>query len=160
MSAIAMREVTAEDIESLAVGAWILGTGGGGSPYLGLLNMRRLYAEGRRVRLMSPDALADDDAVAVVSNQGAPLVGQERHDRVWSKMGHGWHLDVVAYCARRPVFLAAGEADGGEEGVALAHLHRHGYNAITQQLHAITQQLQHTYSPIPPPPTLSASPLS
>ena len=73
-----MREITADDIESLAVGAWILGTGGGGSPYLGLLNMRRLYAEGRRVRLMSPDDLADDDAVAVVSNQGAPLVGQER----------------------------------------------------------------------------------
>lgn len=78
MSATPMREITAEDIESLAVGAWILGTGGGGSPYLGLLNMRRLYAEGRRVRLMSPDDLADDDAVAVVSNQGAPLVGQER----------------------------------------------------------------------------------
>jgi len=78
MSATPMREITAEDIESLAVGAWILGTGGGGSPYLGLLNMRRLYAEDRRVRLMSPDDLADDDAVAVVSNQGAPLVGQER----------------------------------------------------------------------------------
>ena len=30
------------------------------------------------MRLMSPDDLADDDAVAVVSNQGAPLVGQER----------------------------------------------------------------------------------
>jgi DUF917 family protein len=29
--------ITADDIESLAVGAWILGTGGGGSPYLGLL---------------------------------------------------------------------------------------------------------------------------
>ena len=72
------REITPDDIESLAVGAWILGTGGGGSPYLGLLNMRRLYAEGRRVRLMSPDDLADDDAVAVVSNMGAPLVGQER----------------------------------------------------------------------------------
>ena len=72
------REITADDIEALAVGAWILGTGGGGSPYLGLLNMRRLYAQGRRVRLMSPDDLADDDAVAVVSNMGAPLVGQER----------------------------------------------------------------------------------
>jgi DUF917 family protein len=72
------REITPDDIESLAVGAWILGTGGGGSPYLGLLNMRRLYAEGRRVRLMSPDDLAADDAVAVVSNMGAPLVGQER----------------------------------------------------------------------------------
>jgi DUF917 family protein len=72
------RDITIDDIESLAVGAWVLGTGGGGSPYLGLLNMRRLYAEGKRVRLMSPHDLADDEPVAVVSNQGAPLVGQER----------------------------------------------------------------------------------
>jgi uncharacterized protein len=73
-----MRELTLEDIEALAVGAWILGTGGGGSPYLGLLNMRRLYAEGHRVSLMSPLDLADEDWVAIVSNMGAPLVGQER----------------------------------------------------------------------------------
>lgn len=73
-----MREITIDEIESLAIGAWVLGTGGGGSPYLGLLNMRRLYAEGHRVQLMDPDELADDDMVAVVSNMGAPLVGQER----------------------------------------------------------------------------------
>jgi hypothetical protein len=78
MPAASFRELTAEDIEALAVGAWVLGTGGGGSPYLGLLNMRRLYAEGHRVQLMPPEALADDDLVAVVSNMGAPLVGQER----------------------------------------------------------------------------------
>jgi len=72
------RELTLDDIEALAVGAWILGTGGGGSSYLGLLNMRRLYAEGHRVSLMPPEELADDDWVAVVSNMGAPLVGQER----------------------------------------------------------------------------------
>src|SRR3954449_13175979 len=78
MSADPLRQITLDDIESLAVGAWILGTGGGGSPYLGLLNMRRLYAEGHRVTLMSPLDLADDDRVAVVSNMGAPLVGQER----------------------------------------------------------------------------------
>ncbi|MGC2414560.1 MAG: DUF917 domain-containing protein [Stellaceae bacterium] len=70
--------ITLDDIEALAVGAWILGTGGGGSPYLGLLNMRRLYGEGHCVQLMSPLDLADDDRVAVVSNMGAPLVGQER----------------------------------------------------------------------------------
>src|SRR5258708_13602287 len=73
-----MRELALDDVEALAVGAWILGTGGGGSPYLGLLNMRRLYAEGHRVSLMSPLDLADQDWVAVVSNMGAPLVGQER----------------------------------------------------------------------------------
>jgi DUF917 family protein len=70
--------ITLDDIEALAVGAWILGTGGGGSPYLGLLNMRRLYGEGHRVELMSPLDLDDEDRVAVVSNMGAPLVGQER----------------------------------------------------------------------------------
>src|ERR1700730_192 len=62
--------ITLDDIEALAGGAWILGTGGGGSPYLGLLNMRRLYAEGYRVELMSPLDLADDDRVAIVSNMG------------------------------------------------------------------------------------------
>lgn len=72
------RTLTLDDIEDLAVGAWVLGTGGGGSPYLSLLNMRRLYAEGHHVELMSPFDLDDGDWVAVVSNMGAPLVGQER----------------------------------------------------------------------------------
>jgi hypothetical protein len=72
------RAITLDDIESLAVGAWILGTGGGGSPYLGLLNMRRLYAGGAQVRLMPAEDLDDHDWVAAVSNMGAPLVGQER----------------------------------------------------------------------------------
>ena len=73
-----LAPITLDDIEALAVGAWILGTGGGGSPYLGLLNMRRLHGEGRRVSLLSPLDLADDDWVAIVSNMGASLVGQER----------------------------------------------------------------------------------
>ncbi len=72
------RTIEPEELEPLATGAWILGTGGGGSPYLAYLNIRKLYAEGTRVTLMDPDALADDDLVAVVSNMGAPLVGQER----------------------------------------------------------------------------------
>src|SRR5512145_439247 len=73
-----LRPVSAEEIESLAIGAWILGTGGGGSPYLALLNMRQLYRRGVVCRLMDAAELADDDLVAVVSNMGAPLVGQER----------------------------------------------------------------------------------
>ncbi|PYO57476.1 MAG: DUF917 domain-containing protein [Candidatus Rokuibacteriota bacterium] len=72
------RPVSLDEIESIAIGAWILGTGGGGSPYLALLNLRKLYGEGKVVSLMDPADLADDDRVAVVSNMGAPLVGQER----------------------------------------------------------------------------------
>ena len=75
---MALRDITLEDIESLAVGAWVLGTGGGGSPYLALLNMRALYKDGHRVQLMQAADLADDDWVAAVSGMGAPLVGQER----------------------------------------------------------------------------------
>ena len=72
------REITEDDIESLAVGAWVLGTGGGGNPYLSLLNMRVLYREGKRVQLIDAEELADDAYVAVVAGMGAPLVGIER----------------------------------------------------------------------------------
>jgi len=40
--------------------------------------MRQLYRKGVLSRLMEPSELADDDLVAVCSNMGAPLVGQER----------------------------------------------------------------------------------
>ena len=72
------REITEDDIESLAVGAWVLGTGGGGNPYLSLLNMRVLYREGKRVQLIDAEDLADDAYVAVIAGMGAPLVGIER----------------------------------------------------------------------------------
>ena len=75
---MSVRQFARDEIEPLAVGAWILGTGGGGSPYASFLNLCRLYDQGVSVELMDPDDLADDDLVAVVSNQGAPLVGQER----------------------------------------------------------------------------------
>lgn len=75
---VSPRDLTLDDIESLAVGAWVLGTGGGGSPYLPLLNMRALYSDGRRVQLIDATDLDDDDLVGTVASMGAPLVGQER----------------------------------------------------------------------------------
>lgn len=72
------RPLDAHDLEPLATGAWILGAGGGGDPYHGLLNVRELYRRGRRVMVLDPVALDDDDLVAVVSTQGAPLVAEER----------------------------------------------------------------------------------
>jgi DUF917 family protein len=73
-----LRELSMDDLESLAVGAWVLGTGGGGNPYLPLLNMRALYRDGHRVQLMEAADLADDDLIGTVANMGAPLVGAER----------------------------------------------------------------------------------
>jgi DUF917 family protein len=75
---MAPREVELDEITSLAIGAWILGAGGGGNPYHSFLNLRELYREGRRVELLDPTELDDGDWVAVVSSMGAPLVGEER----------------------------------------------------------------------------------
>jgi len=75
---VSSREITLDEIESLAVGAWVLGTGGGGNPYLSLLNARALYKEGKRTQLIDSADLADDAYVAVIAGMGAPLVGIER----------------------------------------------------------------------------------
>ena len=72
------RLLDAEGLDLLAIGAWILGPGGGGSPYASHLVARQFYEDGGRIALLDPDELADDDVVAVVSTMGAPLVFQER----------------------------------------------------------------------------------
>ena len=75
---MSLREITPDDVESLAVGAWVLGTGGGGNPYLSLLNMRALHKEGKRVHLMPASDLDDDAYVAVIAGMGAPLADVSR----------------------------------------------------------------------------------
>lgn len=72
------RAMTADEVESLAIGAGVLGTGGGTHPYVELLNLRKLYRQGKPARLIDPAALADDATVAVVGFMGAPLVTKER----------------------------------------------------------------------------------
>lgn len=105
------RVLELDDIEALALGAWILGTGGGGTPYLNLLNMRQLYAEGHRVRLKDPMSLPDDALVAVLSSQGAPLVGQER----LSDPAIAWRpvKTLEAYIGRRFEAVMPVEIGGG-----------------------------------------------
>ncbi|MBS0541328.1 MAG: DUF917 domain-containing protein [Proteobacteria bacterium] len=72
------RFVTVEEIDFIATGAWILGTGGGGDPYLGSLALKALYADGARVPLIGASDLPDDAMVGVVSQMGAPVVNLER----------------------------------------------------------------------------------
>jgi uncharacterized protein len=78
MTKTTLVSVSADDLRSLAIGTGILGTGGGTHPYFELLNIEKLYREGRRVSLISPDDLADDDLVAELGFMGAPLVTKER----------------------------------------------------------------------------------
>jgi DUF917 family protein len=73
-----LRSIREVDLEPLAIGAWILGAGGGGDPYHAYLNVRQLFAEGYGISLLDPGDLANDALVAVVSTMGAPLVSEER----------------------------------------------------------------------------------
>ena len=45
-----MREIGRDELEPLATGAWILGAGGGGNPYLSYVNLLSLYDGGARSR--------------------------------------------------------------------------------------------------------------
>lgn len=67
-----------QDVEYVALGAAILGTGGGGNAYLGKLRAWQQLRAGRRIRIISPASLKDDDVVIVVGGIGAPTVGNEK----------------------------------------------------------------------------------
>ncbi|MEW6281888.1 MAG: DUF917 domain-containing protein, partial [Candidatus Eremiobacterota bacterium] len=76
-----MRCLSEEDLENLAVGAGILGCGGGGNPYRGKLIARRHLRAGARVRLVSLDEVPDSALAVEVFNMGAPVAGLERVPR-------------------------------------------------------------------------------
>src|ERR1700688_2125811 len=73
-----MRYLTESDIEALAIGAAILGTGGGGNPYIGKLRCLQELRCARRIRLISLDDLADDARVLSLGGIGAPIVSIEK----------------------------------------------------------------------------------
>ncbi len=77
MAAVPLR-ITIEHLESFAIGAWIMGTGGGGEPYFSLLEARQHWAEGKSVELIDPMSLDDDDLIACVGQMGAPIAMQEK----------------------------------------------------------------------------------
>lgn len=72
------RILTEADLKPLALGAALLGTGGGGNPYIGMLRTRELMRRGAKIELMPLEALPDDAWVGEVGGIGAPVVGVEK----------------------------------------------------------------------------------
>ncbi|XP_035686688.1 uncharacterized protein LOC118422924 [Branchiostoma floridae] len=70
------------DVECLAVGAGILGCGGGGSPELGRQQALRALEQGRKIRVIAPERLdmtpALTGTVATVAFMGAPTIQLEK----------------------------------------------------------------------------------
>lgn len=73
-----LTQVTLHDIESIAIGAGILGTGGGGDPYLESLHLRRAMQTLGLPQVLDPQALADNARVVVIGYIGAPTVSIEK----------------------------------------------------------------------------------
>ncbi len=73
-----LRQVTLEDIRPIAIGAGILGTGGGGNPYLGGLHLASIIRERGPQTIIDPFDLADDALCCVVGSIGAPTVSIEK----------------------------------------------------------------------------------
>jgi DUF917 family protein len=76
-----MWTVDEEALERLAIGAGILGTGGGGNPDVGKLHAKSLVAEGKTINIVSPEDVPDDALVTSVGFMGAPVVSVERIKR-------------------------------------------------------------------------------
>ncbi len=73
-----MWQVTESDLPRIAIGAGILGTGGGGNPHIGQLRARQAMRKWGAVDVLSPDELPDDACVICVGGIGAPTVGIEK----------------------------------------------------------------------------------
>ncbi|MGI8553901.1 MAG: DUF917 domain-containing protein [Dehalococcoidia bacterium] len=76
-----MWSVDADAIESITLGAAILGTGGGGNPYIGKLRALALLNQGKRIDVIDPDDLADAAHVVCCGGMGSPVVGIEKFER-------------------------------------------------------------------------------
>ena len=65
-------------LDELALGAAVLGTGGGGDPYIGKIMSRQAIREYGPIQLMELDELEDDDLVVPSAMMGAPTVMVEK----------------------------------------------------------------------------------
>ncbi|GJD03043.1 hydantoinase/oxoprolinase [Colletotrichum higginsianum] len=76
------------DLRFLSIGCYILGCGGGGSPYASYLQLRQLLAEGESIRIVRIEDLKDDEMMPPVASVGTPAVSIERPggDGVWHAM--------------------------------------------------------------------------
>ncbi len=70
--------IAAEDVEALARGAAVLGTGGGGDPYVGRLLAEQALREHGPIHLVPPSKLDDDARVFPIAMMGAPTVMVEK----------------------------------------------------------------------------------
>ncbi|MEU2557492.1 DUF917 domain-containing protein, partial [Streptomyces sp. NPDC013313] len=69
------------DLDDLARGAALLGTGGGGDPFVGKMLVTQALGEAGEITILDPEELDDDAWVIPVAQMGAPTVVVEKMPR-------------------------------------------------------------------------------
>ncbi|KIY02623.1 uncharacterized protein Z520_01088 [Fonsecaea multimorphosa CBS 102226] len=70
--------VSSTDLEWMADGCYVLGCGGGGTPYPEMLKLKRLLQEGHSLRIVDAEDLDEKAQIYWAGNMGSPSVPQER----------------------------------------------------------------------------------
>lgn len=73
-----MRRVDATEVNAIGLGAAVLGSGGGGDPYLGELMATQALTENGPIDVVEPDEVPDDALAVMTGMMGAPTVVIER----------------------------------------------------------------------------------
>ncbi|KAH8881479.1 hypothetical protein GQ53DRAFT_812639 [Thozetella sp. PMI_491] len=106
------------DLNWISTGCYILGTGGGGSPYPHMIRLRRLLQAGAIVRVINPYDVSDDAAVGCGGGAGSPTVGIEKlaGDEMMEAQ-----IELYKICDKRATHMIALEIGGGNglQGMSL-----------------------------------------
>ena len=113
-----MRTIGFEDIDDLALGATLLGTGGGGDPYIAKLMVKQAIEEYGPIKVVDPGELPEDGLVLTTAVIGAPTVILEK-----IPSGEEFKKSVLAmaqYLGKDPVALMPIEVGGMNTLIPLA----------------------------------------
>lgn len=109
--------VSADEVESIALGAGVLGTGGGGNPYLGKWRLWEVMKRGGQPRVISPEQVPDEAWIATIGGMGAPTVGIERISQGEEMLGALKALE--AFLGEPIPYVISGEIGGSNSLSAL-----------------------------------------
>ncbi|MEX1295145.1 MAG: DUF917 domain-containing protein [Candidatus Limnocylindrales bacterium] len=113
-----MRTIGYEDIEDLALGATLLGTGGGGDPYIAKLMVKQAIEAHGPIKVVAPSELPPDGLVLTTAVIGAPTVILEK---IPSGTEFRKSVDAMAqYLGAEPVALMPIEVGGMNTLIPLA----------------------------------------
>lgn len=73
-----MRKISSKDLEAIALGSTVLGTGGGGDPYIGKLMAQNAIKQFGEVTMLAPEEVPDDALIVPVAAFGAPIILMEK----------------------------------------------------------------------------------